>query len=137
MTTINGNTPPPAATTPAPAMPDVTFTEAPSSINLRFNYRGAQGLQLTLRNMKGWTLLDNLDKVMDKLEKMGATFGPDGGNTAAARPPVDANAPMCPTHNAPMKKSQHGPGYFCPQRVAEAGGGADGSKPIYCKAKAG
>lgn len=128
MTTINGNTP--TQTPAAPPASDVTFTEAPSSINLRFNYRGAQGLQLTLRNMKGWTLLDNLDMVMDKLEKMGATFGPTGGNANNVRPPADANGPRpdCPAHGKgvgkDMERSKHFAGWYCPNKMN------DGS---YCK----
>lgn len=122
MTNANGNTPP---TTQAPTAPDVTFTEAPSSINLRFNYRGAQGLQLTLRNMKGWTLLDNLDMVMDKLEKMGATFGPQANTANAARPPADANGPRpdCPSHGngvgKDMDRSKHFAGWYCPNKMQD------------------
>ncbi len=128
--TTNGNTP-----TKTPDAPLATFTEAPASLNLRFDYQDFKGIMLTLRANSGLDVLAKLEGALAKLDKMGAT--PAGGNANAARPPADANAPMCPTHNASMKKSNHGSGYYCPQKVAEAGGGADGSRPIYCKAKAG
>lgn len=135
MTTTNGNT---SSPTVAPA---VTFTEAPASLNLRFDYNGFKGIMLTLRASTGLDVLAKLDGALAKLDKMGATpaggIGGERNGRNAARPPADANAPMCPTHSMPMKKSNHGPGYYCPQKVAEAGGGADGSRPIYCKAKAG
>ncbi len=135
--TTNGNAP---TTTQSSTTPDVTFTEAPASLNLRFDYDGYKGIMLTLRDESGLGVLTKLRGALKKLEEMGATpAGGQGGEryANAARPPADANAPMCPTHNASMKKSNHGPGYYCPQKVAEAGGGQDGSRPIYCKAKAG
>jgi hypothetical protein len=108
-----------------------TFSEAPASINLRFNYQGYNGIMLTLRAGSGLDVLAKLDGALIKLGKMGAT--PAGANGRAA----DPNAPLCPTHGTPGRKSTHGEGYYCPRKVAETGGGQDGSKPIYCKAKLG
>jgi hypothetical protein len=110
---------------PTPA----TFTEAPASLNFRFDYRGATGIQLTLRDVSGGALLGKIDAVIDHLEKMGATFS--GGSGSAPTPPAPAGAPTCPTHGKPMKQSQHG-GWFCPHKIADDDGAG---KPIYCKQK--
>lgn len=111
-----------------------TFSEAPASLNLRFDYNGYRGVMLTLRANSGLDVLTKLDGALARLDKMGAT--PAGGN-ASASANGNANAPMCPQHGTPGLKSKHGNGYYCPQKVAESGGGEDGSKPLYCKAKLG
>lgn len=108
------------------------FSEAPGSINFKFDYKGYKGIMLTLRAETGKEVLSKLDGAISALDKMGAT--PAGGN-ASASANVNGNAPMCPTHGTPGLKSKHGNGYYCPQKVAESGGGQDGSKPLYCKAK--
>lgn len=110
---------------------ETTFNEAPASINLRFDYRGAN-IQLTLRDESGSVLLDKLDPVLNRLESMGATFGNGAGQPPQTVAP--AGAPICPTHGTPMKPSKTGGGWYCPKKVADVGGGADGGKPIYCKA---
>ena len=127
-TNTNGSAPPATA---------VTFTEAPASLNLKFDYAGFTGVMLTLRANSGLEVLNKLDGALAKLDKMGAT--PTGqrantnGNGASVAP---AGTPICPTHGSPMKDSKHGGGFYCPRKVADTGGGADGSKPIYCKATA-
>lgn len=118
-----------------------TFSEAPASLNLRFDYQGFRGIQLTLRASTGKEVLTKLDGAMAALDKMGATpaggqGGERNGRGSYGNPPADPNAPMCPQHGTPMQASKHGNGFYCPQRVAESGGWQDGSKPLYCKAKA-
>ena len=112
-------------------MTEKTFTEAPASVNLRFNYRGAV-LQFTLRGESGAELLGKVDPMLDKLEKMGATFSSGG----TSRPVAASNAPICAAHGQPMKASKKGGGWYCSKKVADVGGGSDGSKPIFCKATA-
>lgn len=114
---------PPAETKPAPA--PATFSEAPSSINLRFDYKGYEGIQLTLRDVSGSQLLHKLDAVLDKLEKMGAT--PATGKRQAAGQAGDAPAggmavsgdapPVCKYHG-PMKPSRF-KGWYCPARMGD------------------
>ncbi len=124
--TTNGNT---SSPTTAPA---VTFTEAPASLNLRFDYNGFKGIMLTLRASTGLDVLAKLDGALAKLDKMGATpAGGQGGEryaASAACPPADANAPMCPTHGngvgKDMDRSKHFAGWYCPNKMQ------DGS---YCK----
>lgn len=57
----------------------------------------------------------------------------------AQRAPVAAtngngngHAPVCPTHNTPMKPSKHG-GYYCTAKVADDDGTG---KAVYCRQKA-
>jgi hypothetical protein len=108
-------------------MQQQSFTEAPASINLRFDYRGAN-MQFTLRETTGTELLNKLDAVLDRLEAMGATFGTSNGRAQQVAP---AGAPVCPTHGVPMKESKFG-GWYCPEKVADNDGTG---KPIYCKQK--
>lgn len=120
-TQTNGNSEPQAP----------TFTEAPASLNLRFDYRGATGIQLTLRDVTGGALLTKLDSVLNHLEKIGATFAP----AAAARPSqvAPAGTPVCPDGHGPMKASTKKEGqFFCPHVIAESAG-----KKIYCQQKTG
>lgn len=100
-----------------------TFNEAPASLNLRFDYNGFRGIQLTLRASTGKEVLTKLDGAMAALDKMGAM--PAGGNTSVS---ANGNAPTCPTHGngkgKPMAESNKWPGYYCPNK------NDDGS---YCK----
>lgn len=114
----------------APAQND--FTEAPASINLRFDYRGAN-IQLTLRESSGLVLLNKLDVVMDHLENRGAVFSGQrsGGNAGAAG--ESAAGPVCPDGHGPMKPSTKKPGeYFCPATV---GNHPQTGKKLYCAHK--
>lgn len=138
--------PQPTATTPPvqPAPAAVTFNEAPSSINLRFDYKGYEGIQLTLRDVSGAQLLQKLDAVIVKLAAMGATPTAERNRNASGRyaserggqaqgetsttSAIGEAIPVCQYHG-PMKASTKKPGsYYCPAKMG------DGS---YCKEKSG
>ena len=108
------------------------FTEAPGSLNLRFDYRGAN-VQLTLRDSSGSALLDKLDSILNRLEKMGAVPAGQQTATATATNGGGSAKPVCPTHGTEMKASKHG-GFYCPKVISENDG--QGNK-VYCKAKSG
>ncbi len=110
---------------------EMNFSEAPASINLRFNYKGYNGVMLTLRGPSGLDVLQKLDAALAKLDAIGAT--PHTGTPPRSTHGSNENGsvPQCPQHG-PMKPSKHG-GYYCPKKIAEDGGNG---KPIYCKAKA-
>lgn len=117
---------------------EISFTEAPASINFKFEYRGAN-VMLTMRGMSGMEVLDKLDAAMKKLEKMGAIFlvhtsQPNNGNGDSASAIATGPAPMCPTHGAAMKESKHKAGtWYCPKQIAPDDGTGN---PVYCKQKA-
>lgn len=129
MTTTNGTTP----QTQTPAAAPVTFTEAPASLNLRFDYDGYKSIMLTLRDETGLGVLTKLRGALKKLEEMGATpAGGIGGERYAntARPPADANGPRpdCPSHGGgvgkDMDRSKHFAGWYCPNKMNDG---------TYCK----
>lgn len=130
---INGNqapAPAPAPVQPAPvAHQTASFSEAPASINLRFDYRGAN-IQLTLRDVSGAALLTKLDPILDYLEKIGATLpAASGGATPVASP----GTPVCPDGHGPMKASIKKPGsFFC---SAVVGTHPQTGKKLYCTHK--
>ncbi len=110
------------------------FTEAPVSWNTR--YISSQGFdcQLTLRGSDPAQVLKQAAELLAKMEAAGVKPAGNGHKCAA---PVEAQgdaaqgeaAPMCPTHNKPMKASKSG-GWFCPVKIAEDDGTG---KPVYCK----
>lgn len=108
--------------------------EAPASATVRIEYKGYDIL-FTLRDSAGTELLKKLEGAIVHFEKLG--IKPANGQSPRSANVASGDAPSCPTHNKPMKPSGQGAGWYCPVKVAETGGGADGSKPIYCKAKAG
>ena len=114
-TTTNGH-----ATAPiAPA----TYSEAPASLTLKIAYRGYSDILFTLRDSSGAGLLDKLNVVIDRFEKMGIT----PASAARGSAPANGDAPQCPEHGKPMKQGKRG-GWFCPQIITEVQG-----KKIYCK----
>lgn len=106
--------------------------EAPASATLSIEYRG-YNILFTLREHDGRALLKKFDPVIDELERMGAkpaipkSYG--GGGRKPSGPvasiPTDGSAPLCPTHNKPMRMKDWG--WACGVRD-EAGN--------WCKAKA-
>ena len=101
-----------------------TWTEAPISVTIKFGLRGFDTM-LTIRGESGVEVLPKLQGALDWLQKAGAAPTTRGGNG-------NAGAPLCPTHGTPMKRSQHGSGWYCPQKVADDDGTG---KPVYCKQK--
>jgi len=100
----------------------MTFTEAPASINVRFTLRGFDA-QLILRDVSGKALLDKMSAALDTLEKLGAEpsshrdngNGPDNGNgTGQANgdkpaPKLEngqADPAWCPIHQCAMKRRE-------------------------------
>lgn len=119
MTEINGTN-----GHPEPA----TFSEAPASINLRFSYKNYHGIQLTLRANSGQEVLRKLSGALAKLAEMGAT--PAGAGAQSQGEDGNSAAPPCPTHGTLMKRSKHGDGHYCPQKIADDDGAG---RPVYCK----
>jgi len=127
------------------------MTEAPVSANVKLV--GANGADIMLTVRAGATV-EQVTGVLDVMVKAinigkekynlspakahGFSGNANGASANGNAPAANGSgiSPVCPTHATPMKQSQHGAGWYCPKRVAEMGGGADGSKPIYCKAKA-
>ena len=99
-----------------------SWTEAPTSITVKFAIRGFDTM-LTLRGESGAEVLPKLQGALDWLQKAGASPTTRGGN---------GNAPLCPAHGSPMKRSKLGSGWFCPKKIAEDDGTG---KPVYCKEK--
>lgn len=128
----NGTTP----ATSAPLVPEQILPEAPASASAKMT--SPQGIEwlLTVRDFTVNGLLQKCKVLEDHLLKDGWTPASTSyGRSAAPNGHADhGTAPLCPTHGTPMKQSKHG-GWYCPQKVAPTGGGSDGSKPIYCKAK--
>jgi hypothetical protein len=112
-TTLNGHAPAPIATP--------TFTEAPASVTLKISYRGYSDILFTLRDASGVGLLDKLNLVMDRFEKIGIT--PSAAKTTAAGPVNEA--PICEYHG-PMKRNNRNNGWFCPKKMGDG---------TYCKSK--
>jgi hypothetical protein len=103
------------------------FTEAPASINLKFDYRGYRGVMLTLRAGSGLDLLTKLDPALDTLEKMGATPAAGrNGRVPTAANGANGNAPACKYHGE-MRRSKRFSGWYCPAKMG------DGSS--YCQEK--
>lgn len=126
----------PAGQAPLAPTPSVNvYTESPASMNVKFIYRGAD-LMITLRESNGTALLDKLDAVLDRIERMGGVLKTARGGQAqgeASAPATGGMAtgeapPVCQYHG-PMKPSTKKPGsFYCPAKMG------DGS---YCKEKVG
>jgi hypothetical protein len=113
------------------------FTEAPASINFRFDWKG-WNIQLTIRDEKVNTALKKMEAAIGHLEGMGAkplsrrSAGADSGGDSQANG-NQGEAPLCPTHGKPMLPSKHRSGeWYCPVKIAEDDGTG---KPVYCKQK--
>lgn len=112
--------------------------EAPASVSFRYLDRRGFEVQLTLRHTDGLTLLKRLDAALDHLLGNGATpitgSRPAVSNGTQAAQVAQGEAPLCPTHNKPMKQSKHGNGWYCPEKV---GVHPQTQKPLYCIQKVG
>jgi len=110
-----------------------TIPEAPVSWTARYTSPEGFDCMLTLRGSEVKAVMGQAKAAVEAMVKAGC-------KPQASRPAASSNgngngenAPLCPTHGKPMKKSQHGGGWYCPVKIAEDGG--DG-KPVYCKQKA-
>ena len=111
------------------------FSEAPASLNFRVMSSGGFEYQLTMRGAKVSDLLNQAAQLEMWLTKHGwqpARNGDSNGASPAggSGAPV-ADAPLCPTHNKPMKPGQKG-GWYCPAKIADDDGTG---KPVYCRQK--
>jgi len=113
-----------------------THDEAPSSGTVKVSVNGYDWLY-TIRNDDPAELLENLQHVTNAMITLGYQpvknyGGGAGGGGGGRRPytPPDPNAPVCPNHHKPMRKSDKGEGYYCTTRVLEDDGSG---KPVYCK----
>ena len=113
-------------------MAERTFTEAPASWNTRYQTEDGYICQITLRAETGKELLEKAEAALDWLKKhncqpVGVTTARASGNASGA----NGEAPKCPTHGTPMKRSRFG-GWYCPVKIADDDGTG---KPVYCKQK--
>lgn len=116
----------------APTAP--TFNEAPASATLRVVTPTGYEVLLTTRAVKMFDLLGQLATLESWLAEHQWTPAPTGrpaskasqGNAANS---VPGDAPLCPTHQKPMKPGKGG-GWYCPVKLLEDDGTG---KPVYCK----
>jgi len=81
-----------------------TFTEAPASCNVKFNWRGFDTM-LTLRDTSGKALLDKMGAVLDTLEKLGAEPTGYRSNGQSREKQNGENDPgFCQVHQCAMKR---------------------------------
>jgi len=115
-------------------MSENTIPEAPVSWTVRYQTTEGFDAMLTLRGSEVKAVMGQAKKAVEAMVKAGCK--PQASRPAA---PATANggngesAPLCPTHGKPMKKSQHGGGWYCSVKIAEDDGTG---KPVYCKQKA-
>lgn len=113
--------------------PREPLPEAPASATFRYVHPSGFEVMLTLRDFNGTTLLGKVDAAIAHLERQGCTPTPAAGKGSTKPAQGDGSAPLCPTHNKPMKQSQHRPGeWFCSVRIADDDGAG---RAVYCKQK--
>lgn len=107
-----------AAAAPAailtPAAP--AHGEAPASATIRARLRGYD-VMLTLRGDSGADVLPRTLAALAWLEANGGAPTAEHGARRGAGgppPPVDPNAPRCPSHGTPMRSGARG--WFCPRK---------------------
>ena len=112
-----------------PAAP-ASFSEAPASINTFVVSPGGFSYQLTMRAGRVGDLLAQVRTLESWLAENGwtpASKTPGKASQGDAAPAADA--PLCPTHNRPMKPGKNG-GWYCPAKLLEDDGTG---KPVFCK----
>jgi len=111
-----------------------TIPEAPVSWTVRYTSPEGFDCMLTLRGTEVKAVMGQAKAAVEAMVKAGCK--PQASHTPAVASGngnghSDDAAPMCPTHNKPMKRSQRG-GWYCPAKVADDDGTG---KPVYCKQK--
>ena len=119
-TNTNGHTP----TTPA-------FSEAPASATVKVTTPGGYDLMITFRATRVADLLQQAQTVEGWLIAHNFTPAPafKGNGKPSQGDAAPADAPLCPTHQKPMKPGKNG-GWYCPVKLLEDDGTG---KPVYCK----
>jgi len=112
-----------------------TIPEAPVSWTVRYTSPEGFDCMLTLRGTEVKAVMGQAKAAVEAMAKAGckpqASRPPAGNGNGNGNGHSDGAAPMCPTHNKPMKRSQRG-GWYCPAKVADDDGTG---KPVYCKQK--
>lgn len=108
-----------------------TMTEAGFSMNVKMFDRHGQEVMLTFRAPlanQATVLIGHYESVVTQLVETGWQVSKTGarpaGNGAATA--ADASTPVCRVHNAPMRLSNKGTGFYCSKKVGDG----------YCKEKA-
>lgn len=110
-----------------------TMSEAPVSWTVRYITPEGFDAMLTLRGTETKAVLTTAKQAVQSMAAAGCKPGNGHATPATNRASSDGQAaPMCPTHNKPMKQSQHG-GWYCTAKIADNDGSG---RPVYCKAKA-
>ena len=117
-TNTNGN---------APTAPP-SFSEAPASATVEAYDSSGRRWLLTTRAATTGELLTRLPVLTGWLDDHGwQARTPGKAQTQGDAAPADA--PLCPTHQKPMKPGKNG-GWYCPVKLLEDDGTG---KPVYCK----
>jgi len=122
----------------APTLQPGQLPEAPVSWTAK--YISPEGFEclLTLRGADLASVMRQAKQATESMAKAGckpaehyrsAAQAPGAGAPAQGTAPA-IQAPICPTHNKPMKRNSHNNGWFCPVKIAENDGTG---KPVYCK----
>jgi len=113
--------------------------EAPASLNTYYISPGGFRWQFTIRSgLDAEEMVALLERAKAAeawlLKKKYAPYVPYQNNRANASDQQTGGngeeAPLCPTHNKPMKPSKHGKGFYCPVKIADDDGTG---RPVYCK----
>jgi hypothetical protein len=90
--------------------------EAPASATVKALSANGFEVLFTIRDHDAAQLFTRLQSLVGYLEKSGYTPPAARGGKPKGPPPMqapaDGSAPMCPTHQKPMKASQYG-GWYC------------------------
>ena len=109
--------------------PALAFSEAPASINTFVVSPGGFSYQLTMRSARVGDLLQQARTLEAWLTENGWTPASKTPGKASQGDAAPADAPLCPTHQKPMKQGKGG-GWYCPTKLLEDDGTG---KPVYCK----
>ena len=111
---------------------------APVSFNIKAISADGFDVMLTIRGTDSAEMMPRALKALEWLTTQG--FTPNGryqapsaqvgnGNGVPAANGNGQTAPICPTHNKPMKPSKFG-GWYCPVKIADDDGTG---RPLFCK----
>ena len=109
-----------------PAAP-ASFSEAPASATVEAYDSSGRRWLLTTRAATTGELLTRLPVLTGWLDDHGWQARASGKASQGDAAPADA--PLCPTHQKPMKPGKGG-GWYCPTKLLEDDGTG---KPVYCK----